>query len=436
MKKITFLKTMLLVLCIIGNVNAQVVTTFAGSGTAASTDNTTGSWASFFSPTGMCTDGSGNLYVTDLSGRKIRKIVIATGAVTTVAGSGSAGSADNTNPLLATFDRPYDICYDGVGSLYVADAANNKIRKIVIATRAVSTFAGSGNPSSIDGIGLGATFNFPTSICFDNGSLYVADYANNKIRKVVITTAVVSTLVGSGAASSIDGTGTAATFNAPAGICTDGNGNLYTTEELGHIVRKTVIATRAVTTVAGTGSAGFADGTSTNAVFNKVTDICFDGNGRLLVIDQNNNRIRQIVLATGVVTTFAGSGNLASTDGTGINASFDRPWGITYFNSNVYVSEIRGNKIRKVTAPNLNISTLDKDNSITVYPNPSTGIYNIDITGDATIEIFDVVGKQLQCKKITNGANQLDLTQYNSGVYLAKVTNDLNQSITIKIVKE
>ena len=338
--------------------------------------------------------------------------------------------------MLATFRYPNGICFDGIGNLYVSDTESYKVRKINIATTAVTTVAGSGTAAYQDGTGTGASFDFPDGICLDNGNLYVVDEYIHLIRKIVIATGVVSTFAGSGVGSSNDGIGTAATFNAPIGICTDGNSNLYVTEILGHKLRKISIATKQVTTLAGASTCGYADGTGTNASFFGPVGICYNGNGSLFLADLANYAIRQIVIATGEVTTFAGSGNMGSANGTGIDASFNEPHSITYYNSNFYVTDSANHKIRKITSSILNSSMFENANTMALYPNPSTGIYNIDVNGDATIEIFDIVGKQLQSQKISIGANQLDLTQYNAGVYLAKVTNNLNQSKTIKIVKQ
>ncbi|SVE16349.1 uncharacterized protein METZ01_LOCUS469203, partial [marine metagenome] len=209
-----------------------VVSTIAGSGSPGFA-NATGTSAIFNYPEGITTDGT-NLYVTEVA-HKIRKIVIATGAVTTLAGSGSPGFADGTGPS-AIFRKPKGITTDGT-NLYVADRKNHRIRKIVISTGVVTTIAGSGSEGSTDGTGAGASFNNPTGITSDGTILYVVDRDNHKIRKIVISTGVVTTLAGTGSSGSADGTGTTATFNTPIRITTEGT-KLYVADTNNHKIRK------------------------------------------------------------------------------------------------------------------------------------------------------------------------------------------------------
>ena len=146
-----------------------------------------------------------------------------------------AGATDGTG-IAASFNLPIGITTDGV-NLYVADYLNNKIRKIVIATGVVTTLAGSGTAGVADGTGVTATFSNPWGITTDGVNLYAADSWNNKIRKIVIATGVVTTFAGSGAVGASDGTGIAATFNLPCGITTDG-ANLYVVDQTNHKIRK------------------------------------------------------------------------------------------------------------------------------------------------------------------------------------------------------
>ena len=161
--------------------------------------------ARFSGPTAIISDGAGNLYVADTANSTIRKIVVATGAVTTFAGAGSPGSADGTGAA-ARFSYPYGIASDGAGNLYVADTGNSTVRKIALSTGAVTTVVGkAGQTGSTDGIGAAARFNYPYGIASDGaGNLYVADTGNGTIRKVAIGSATLSTVLwspGAGAAS-------------------------------------------------------------------------------------------------------------------------------------------------------------------------------------------------------------------------------------------
>ncbi len=172
-----------------------VATVFVLVSCGNNTSDSTSSAGTFNSPSGITTDGT-NLYVTDTGSNTVRKIVISTGESSIFAGStsGSAGSTNGTGTE-ALFNGPTGITTDGT-NLYVADKGNNAIRKIVISTGAVTLFAGSstGASGSTDGTGTAALFNGPSGITTDGTSLYVSDAGNNSIRKIVISTAAVTTL--------------------------------------------------------------------------------------------------------------------------------------------------------------------------------------------------------------------------------------------------
>ena len=160
------------------------------------------------------------------------------------------------------------------------------------------------------------------------------------------TSGAVTTLAGTGSSGSANGTGTSASFNSPTGITTDGT-NLYVAEYGNHLIRKIVISTGVVTTVAGTGSTGSANGTGTSASFNYPVGITTVGTN-LYVADQNNHLIRKIVISTGAVTTLAGTGSSGSANGTGTSASFYSPIGITTGGTNLYVADRFNHLIRKI----------------------------------------------------------------------------------------
>ena len=260
------------------------VTTLAGS-SSGNTD-ATGTSASFTNPWGITTDGT-NLYVVDRGNHKIRKIVIDNGTVTTLAGS-SEGSTDATGTS-ATFYRPKGITTDGT-NLYVSDSGNHRIRKIVIDNGTVTTLAGSSSGNT-DATGTSASFTNPWGITTDGTNLYVTDHDNHRIRKIVISTGAVTTLAGS-SSGNIDATGTSASFSYPTGITTDGT-NLYVSDQSNQWIRKIVISTGVVTTLAGSGSQGSTDATGPSASFKYPNGITTNGTN-LYVADQSNHRIRKI----------------------------------------------------------------------------------------------------------------------------------------------
>ena len=318
------------------DVNGPItVTTFAGSGTIGSA-NGTGTEASFNRPSNLTWgkgSQSGNLLVADIWNYKIRSIT-------------SSGVVSDA--ILLGSDAPTDMAYDSNGNLFIVGYNEHKIYKLKPTDSDPTIFAGSGTSGSADGTGTEATFYYPWAIEIDsNDNLFVSDHANHLIRKIT-PGGVVTTFAGSGSAGSADGTGTAATFNTPTGLSFDSSGNLFVADWLGHNIRK-ITPSGVVTTFAGSGSMGPADGTGTAASFYRPLGIAIDNGNNLYIGDSYNNKIRKITSA-GVVTTLAGSGTAGSADGTGTEASFKTPYGIEMGenNSTIYVADFGNHSIRKI----------------------------------------------------------------------------------------
>jgi surface protein len=325
-----------------------IVTTLAGSGISGFADGV-GTAAEFNWPIGITVDVSNNVYVTEIGNNRIRKITPA-GVVSTLAGS-TRGYEDGSGPN-AKFSEPRGITVDIQGTIYVADYGNDKIRKIT-STGVVTTLAGSIRGFA-DGTGTTAQFNFPYGITVDsNGIIYVADMDNDRIRRVT-PTGVVTTIAGS-SRGYVDGTGINAKFSQPRGITIDSSGNIYISDTTNQRIRK-MSPSGTVTTVAGGGGVGFADGIGTSTRFSLPRGLAVDKAGNLYVSDTQNNRIRKIT-PTGTVTTLAGS-NKTAIDGTAENAQFNSPTGIARDTSgNIYVADTFNHRIRKIT-PNGLVTTL------------------------------------------------------------------------------
>lgn len=326
------------------------VSTFAGTGFIGSTDGSTET-ATFTGPTGVAIDVFGNVFVADKGNHIIRKITAA-GVVTTFAGSGTQGATDGPAST-ATFNQPYGIAVDTFGNLYVADYSNNKVRKIT-PTGIVSTLAGSGLYGSVDGTATVAAFRGPTGVAVDaSGNVYVTDLHNFKIRKITVA-GVVSTLAGNGTNASVDGPVATASFSQPQGITVDVSGNVYVADGVGYKIRK-ISSGGVVSTLAGNGTYGSIDGPAATASFQTPVGVVVDVLGNVYVANIHGNNIRKIT-PLGLVSTLTG-GVASWVDGSLAIARFSKPYGLALDSSgNIYVAEEQNHRIRKITLTGYEIS--------------------------------------------------------------------------------
>jgi sugar lactone lactonase YvrE len=277
---------------------AGVAITLAGTGVAGFADGP-GATAQFSTPTGIATDQSGNLYVADQSNHRLRKITPA-GTVTTLAGTGAAGFADGPGAT-AQFSYLYGIATDSAGHIYVADSNNQRVRKVTPAG-AVTTLAGTGVAGFADGSGATAQFSQPTSLAVDaSGNVYVADRFNRRVRKIT-PAGTVTTLAGTGVAGSADGPGASAQFSGLYGVSVDGTGSVYVADVFENKIRK-ISPAGMVSTLAGS-AAGFVDGPASTALFWGPGALAVDSVGNLFVSEFANRAVRKISLAGNVSTFF------------------------------------------------------------------------------------------------------------------------------------
>lgn len=336
---------------------AGIVSTLAGTVGVIGSQDGTANGALFNMPQGIAVDPSGNVYVSDTNNCTIRKVTPA-GVVTTVAGAaGQSGSSDGSGGS-ARFNYPIGIATDSTGNVYVADLDNSSVR-LVTPSGQVSTFAGSsGSSGTLDGQGTAARFNHPADVAVDSaGNVYVIDTSSQTLREISASGSV-TTLAGMpGMGGKSDGSGTAARFFYPAGIATTASGMVYIADTGNHSIRAVQTPGAVSTLAGGAGQQGSADGTGSQANFAYPYGVSVDGSGRLYVADGNNNTIR-VVTAGGVVATLAGTAGISgSADGAGAAAQFNDPTGVAADGAgNVYVAD-QGNSVIRRIAPGGAVTT-------------------------------------------------------------------------------
>lgn len=254
---------------------------------------------------GLAVDAAGSVYVSNFG--TIQKLT-RDGDLVIVAGWGINGP--NGPAPMETFQRASGLALDAAGNLYVADQDGQVVRKVG-ANGVVSTFAGRKPGGFNDGPAPAATFSAPTAAAVEaDGAVLIADTGNHAIRRISRSGAV-TTVAGTGAAGFANGTGTGASFNQPTGVAVDGANNIYVADRGNNVVRK-ITPAGVVTTLAGSGVAGFADGAGTQAAFSYPMYIAVDGAANVYVSDILNASIRKITPA-GMVSTIAGLGRILPT---------------------------------------------------------------------------------------------------------------------------
>lgn len=301
-----------------------------------------GASPTFNTPYRVAVDAQGNVYVADRGNSLIRKITPA-GVASTLAGTGATGYADGTGTA-AAFNNPNGLAVDSSGNVYVADYVNHRIRKVT-SSGVVTTLAGNGSTGLVDGTGAAAKFWSPYGLKLDAaGNLYVSDRDNHAIRKVT-PAGVVMTLAGCGAVGTADGQGAQATFYMPHGLGVDAQGNVFVCDTYNNRIRK-ITPSGVVTTIAGTGTGGRAEGTI--ALLDGPRDLTVDTAGNVYLADMGNNRIC-LIATTGMFTTIAGGTAAGSSDGTGTAARFNNPTGIDIdMTGCLYIADPGNQRIKKI----------------------------------------------------------------------------------------
>jgi len=424
---------------------AQNIITVAGNGTAGfSGDVLQAVSAELNHPQGVATDKVGNVYIADNYNSRIRKINTA-GVISTVAGGGTNG-ADSV-PATSVVIYVSDVAADSVGDIFFADAENNVVHKVNTAG-IITTIAGNGNGAGTFNGGFSgdggpadsAELSDPNHVAVDAvGNVYIVDQDNNRIRKVN-TTGIITTICGnSGQGFTGDGglAVLAELFN-PTGVSVDESGNIYISD-LGNARIRKIDTGGIITTIAGNGTAGYSgDGGPALAASISPTGNALMKRGNLYFVD-GSNRIR-VVDNRGNINTVAGNGTAGfGGDGsTAVTAELHNPTSIAFdANGNLFVADEGNERIREVLFnTHVGIANLNGGEIVSLYPNPTTDILNIDqVKENTTYRLIGMGGAVVQRGILQTGSNNICIERLLPGVYFFEM-NSGQQTVTRTIVKQ
>lgn len=359
-------------------------------------DGVVATQASIFLPYGIVTDSAGNLYISDTSNNRIRRVDAQSRLISTVAGTATGGyNGDNMPSSLAQVNAPAGITLDGAGNIYFADSGNNVVRRIDARTGIITTVAGTPGVQGYSGDNAAATaakLTLPEGIAFDaSGNLYIADTGNNVVRRVDATTGTITTVAGTGVAGYNGDSQAAASaqLSSPWGIAVSANGSIFIADWGNNLVREVLSSNGQIKTVAGTGTQGFTgDGTAAvGADLNNPQAVALDPAGNLYIADSGNNRVRVVDPNSGNIRTIAGDGSEDFPGGDGspaTQAGMYGPIGL-YFDQagNLFIADTLHNRIREVSATTMALTFPTM--KVGKLSTPPTKV-NVDNDGNATLK--------------------------------------------------
>ena len=368
-----------------------------------------------FLPMGVAEDTAGNVYIADSNNNRIRVVSVLNANMYLVAGNGVPGYNGEGAAADVEFSSPAAIVLDGNDNLYVADSGNMCVRRIDAVTRLTSTVAGVCGVqgySGDNGPATAAKLSLPEGLAMDAaGNLYIADTSNNVVRKVDMSTGTITTIAGNGRIGALGdgGAATKAELYSPWGITVATDGTLYIADLANHKVRK-VTPAGIISTVAGDGVASYTGdgGLASNAGLNAPAAVALDPAGNLYIGDAGNNRVREVAAATGDITTLVG-GNGTQFDGdtkSALQASLYGPYALHFdHQGNLFIADMFHNRIRRVSANGL-LLKFDKIRVSKKSPTTQVGVEN-DGNADVHLGSAELTNSTLDPAQTTCGSAAL-----------------------------
>jgi Thrombospondin type 3 repeat/NHL repeat len=393
---------LLLTFGLAGGLNAQTITTYAGtnSGSGFNGDGIPATSAWLTQPHGLALAANGDLFIADRENNRVRKVSAATGLISTVAGDGTPGYNGDYNPATVTsVEKPQEVVIDSSGNLYIGQPSLHRVRRVDAVTGVITTVAGNGiaGYSGDGGPATSASLRVPNGLAVDaGGNLYIADEQSNCIRKVTAATGVIARVAGAcGATFAYGGDGGLA-LNArlwfPAGVEVDSSGNLYVTDYGNNRIRKIDAVSGIITTIAGNGVAGYGGdgGPATSASIKYPSRSFVDPIGNVFIADTFNQRVRFVDATSGVITTVAGSGAQGSSGdgGPALGATFYQVYDVTVDSAGrMFISDTLNHRVRVVSGVVVSDQDddgiADIDDNCPANANPDQTDTDSDGAGDA-----------------------------------------------------
>ena len=411
--------------------SAGIITTIVGSGFYGyAGDGGQAINAEMEAPESIAVDSAGNIYIPDSDVGVVRKVIASTGVIATIAGTGTQGYSGDGGPATsAQLNNPMAVAVDAAGNVYISDQNNNRIRKVDASTGVITTVAGTGTAdySGDNGAATSAALSSPEGIAFDGaGNLYIADTENSVIRKLTVSTGIITTVAGnhSWGDSGDGGPATSAAFFEPTGVAVDSAGNLYISDGGDSIVREVAASTGTISTVAGNRSIGYSGdgGPATSAQLQCPFSIAVDAAGDLYIADYSNSRIRFVTSATGIITTVAGTGvaGYSGDGGPATSAELNIPHGVaTDTAGNFYIAD-SGNHVVRVVGGG-------SQAQISVSVSPSSATLSAQQTKQFVATVTNTANTAVTWSLSPSGVGTISA----SGLYTAPSTISTQQTVTV-----